>query len=53
MEVKDSRKTAVNWIFIFQRYKTRIFRVKSNKNYEAKHAMFVYFCDFVMESENI
>ena len=51
MEVKVSRKAVVICLFIFRRNKTRIFRRKSDKNYEAKHAMFVYFCYFAMETE--
>ena len=51
MEVKDNRNTAVICLFIFRRNKTIILRKKCNQIYEAKDAIFVYFCYFVMESE--
>ena len=42
---------AVICLFIFRGNKTRIFRRKCEKNYEAKSAIFVYFWYFGMEFE--
>ena len=51
-EVKDRRKERQFAYLSSEETRLEYFEV-SDKNYEAKHAMFIYFCYFVMESENV